>query len=96
MGAMADLIEAIHVHAELRGSAGIDVYCSSGFYQQTSEHELERRLTALARLLWTERERAYRQAVAEFVFLAGLRQAAARMIDDQARQMIQLKGQVYG
>jgi hypothetical protein len=165
MGAMADRIDAIHVHAsapaggvhaELRGRDGLDVYFSSGFYRQTDERELEFRLTGVARLLWAEHERAYRQAVANFVlypgdppaesvadvqfyeerdsllatgrsdderisvsvrgmrdwqvriapgtvrtldeatFLAGARQAAIRLLSDQARQMIQLKVRVYG
>jgi hypothetical protein len=164
MGEMADRIHAIHVHAsapgggvhaEMRGYDGVEVYFSSGFYEQTDERELEHRLAGLARLLRTARERAYREAIAEFstypgdpppesdedvrfyeereqlvatgrsdddritvsvrgmtqwrvrlagdtvralderAFCAGVRQAALRMLADQAQQMIELKGRVY-
>jgi hypothetical protein len=163
MGAMADRINGIHVHAsapgggvhgELRGYAEVEIYFSSGFYGQTSERELERRLEGLARLLWTTRARAYRDVMTEFTafpddpepesdedvrfyeerdqllavgrsdddrivvsvrgmqqwrvrladdtlraldersFISCLRTAATRMINDQAQQMIQLKGRV--
>jgi hypothetical protein len=165
MGEMADRIQAIHghasapgggVHAEIRGYDGVEVYFSAGFYEQTGDRELEHRLEGLARLLWTARERAYREAIAELspypgdppaesdedvrfyaerdelvatgrsdddritvsvrgmtqwrvrlagdavralderAFCAGVRQAALRLLADQAQQMMQLKGRVYG
>ncbi|MDW5326430.1 hypothetical protein [Plantactinospora sp. KLBMP9567] len=75
MGAMADRINAIHVHAsapgggihgEVRGHNSIEIYFSSGYYDQANERQLERQLEGLARLLWTARERALRTSMAEF------------------------------
>ncbi|AVT36670.1 hypothetical protein [Plantactinospora sp. BB1] len=75
MGEMADRINAIHVHAsapgggvhgEVRGHNGVEIYFSSGYYEQANERQLERQLEGLARLLWTARERAHRASMAEF------------------------------
>lgn len=71
MTAFADRLDAMvvsasapggGVHGELRGSRA-GVYFSSGYYEQASEQELAGRLEQLARLLWAERTRFYRQAV---------------------------------
>jgi hypothetical protein len=75
MGAMAERVDAIHVHAsapgggvhgEVRGHNGVDIYLSSGYYDQANERQLERQLENVARLLWTARERALRDRMAEF------------------------------
>ncbi|WP_422771858.1 hypothetical protein ACN28C_01680 [Plantactinospora sp. WMMC1484] len=75
MGAMADRINAIHVHAsapgggvhgEVRGHDGVEIYFSSGYYDQANERQLERQLEGLARLLWTARERAVQASMAAF------------------------------
>jgi hypothetical protein len=163
MGELADRLGALRVsasapgggiHADLRGYSDVDMYFSSGFYEQTSERELEHRLESLARLLWAaqvraqsevrsrlgahppddpatvqdqifaeERERlvavgrsddgritvsvqGMRQwriqladdtvrSLDERSFLAAVRVVASRLVADQARQMIQLKGRVY-
>ncbi|MFD0972029.1 hypothetical protein [Plantactinospora endophytica] len=71
---MADRINAIHVHAsapgggvhgEVRGHSGVEIYFSSGYYDQANERQLERQLESLARLLWTARERALRTSMEE-------------------------------
>jgi hypothetical protein len=70
MSDLIDRLRALHlhasapsggVHAELLGDTEITVYLSTGFYRETTETEIARRLEQLGKLLWAQRMRAYRE-----------------------------------
>lgn len=68
MGEFADRVDTMlvrastpdgTVHAELRDRTRLAMTFREGFYDQCSDHDLERRLSVLANLLWVARTREY-------------------------------------
>jgi hypothetical protein len=74
VGVLADRLDSMHVHAatpdgaisaDLNGRTDVSLSFARGYYDQCSERDLERRLTAVAILLWVGRMRALYAALSE-------------------------------
>lgn len=71
MGELSDRLDQIHIHASVQNGAvsatlrrrdHVTVEFAPGHYQRVPEHELERQLAQLARLLAARRDAEYRAA----------------------------------
>src|SRR5438876_1407072 len=72
MGILADRLDRMLVaveapggraRAQLSGRTDVTVSFARGYYDNTTEADLERQLTALAKLLWAARTREYEAAL---------------------------------